>query len=459
MLSDEYFFDLALPSRTPTVLYSLLPMGLGDGSIESLSSYVLRLANRHKVSRRQLIYGYVKPLLDLSEADCHLFTCAGHRDRKQVVKSAGTLVSWASIFSKLTGNQDVLYCTPFWLDDVISTHQFFATTGRYCPICLEEAISNGSEPFEQQIWNVAAVTVCPKHMVRLRERRCLAPPEKRLQMHQRYQDVGSCDECGSVAYRCNTLPIEPASDEELWTSRQVFELFSYAVAGNAFYREDLTKGLLKIANEGFSGHLALLARLSSLPKSNTWRWVNDPKSRPSLQSLLQVCGAVGCTLLSLLRGDPKIGEYAPPVKPRSDVRNSISREKARELLILAISEPERFTSLKSIANKVGARSARTLRDTFPELCDELIAHNKAVELIEANRKQELIDQECRRLLIELDKQGRKPTLRNAATIVGTRWSKRSARGNTFLRLRPPFSAEDTNLGGFPVATAPAGPAS
>lgn len=435
MISDDYFFDLAIPRRPPTALYSLSPLGLRTGYIESLSSYVLRLAHKHRISRNQLIKGYVQSGYKLSRADSHLFTCAGYCDRVQTARVDDAQVSWAEIFVELTGNQDIIYCSHLWLTDIIANTGLFAAVGRYCPICFDESISNESPMFEQQIWNLDAVTACPKHGVRLRERRCHAPIDHAIPTHKRFHAPGHCSQCGSIAYRCNKLPVEVASVGELDVSKQIFGLFAYAASGNNYHREDLAKGLLKIAKDGFSDQLAPLARLSSLPKSQIWRWVNDLKSRPSIQSLLQICGAAGCTLASLLRGNPQIGESALVVQPRIRQRTTVSLELARGLLQSAISEIEILTSLQSIADKVGARSAKSLRDYFPELCGELVAKNKLVAQREAVRKRETVDLECKHLIASLTRKGRSLTLRNAATVVGTRWSTRGARGRSFLRLR------------------------
>lgn len=55
-------WDVAEPSRVrPSLLYSLTPCGLGTPYVESLSSYVTRLAEAHVISVWRLILHVLSP--------------------------------------------------------------------------------------------------------------------------------------------------------------------------------------------------------------------------------------------------------------------------------------------------------------------------------------------------------------------------------------------------------------
>ena len=57
-------WSLALPTLPPrSRLYSLAPMGIGTSQVESLTSYVMRLAEAHAVSPGTLIRQEIFPNL------------------------------------------------------------------------------------------------------------------------------------------------------------------------------------------------------------------------------------------------------------------------------------------------------------------------------------------------------------------------------------------------------------
>jgi hypothetical protein len=90
-------FDLwdLTPTKPPprSRLYSLQPMGLGTSRVESLTSYLTRLAQAHTVSLRTLVKREVFPLLAKNYKGCdlekmHSLNGMGHG--KQVAVLAAT---------------------------------------------------------------------------------------------------------------------------------------------------------------------------------------------------------------------------------------------------------------------------------------------------------------------------------------------------------------------------------
>lgn len=143
-------------------LFPIAPFGCGSADVESLASYIHRLAFEHGVSVGVLIR--------------YLYWC-GIKDG--LISSEDTTASWASVntlvrpckktnqirdlLQSYTGND--LRGTIFWvLNNALGTsYGEIVKTFRWCPECLAEMESLNIEPYFKLIWHIKAITACPTH--------------------------------------------------------------------------------------------------------------------------------------------------------------------------------------------------------------------------------------------------------------------------------------------------------
>jgi len=145
-----------LPPRSH--LYSLQPAGMGTEVIESLTSYVARLAEIHRVSVRRLLSEKIlllikppTPLKDqLQAAQTWLGATPG------VIKAVGCL-------QRLTLRQDLQNLTLLPWQKQLPTTAVFHPAQPFCPVCYEEARNAEAEVYEPLLWTLAAVNVCLRH--------------------------------------------------------------------------------------------------------------------------------------------------------------------------------------------------------------------------------------------------------------------------------------------------------
>lgn len=144
-----------LPRRSH--LYSLQPIGLGTGAIESLSSYVARLAALHQVSVRTLLDQKLLLLLKPPKTFAHHLQAAETwlADTPEVAKLVNCL-------RRLTLRQDLHQLTLLPWQPQLSTSNVFHEAQPFCSACYEEDRDTDGV-YDPLLWSLSSVKVCLRH--------------------------------------------------------------------------------------------------------------------------------------------------------------------------------------------------------------------------------------------------------------------------------------------------------
>src|SRR5258708_3934662 len=141
---------IEIPPRTP--LYHLEPIGVGTGDVESLSSYISRLAAIYHSNVRDLLLEVVGP------ASLSHFLTAGRvlvRPLPRGKDAFGTISSainginsvtrtLVAILEYLTGEHSLRQLTLLPFEKVIPTRSLLRKTRVWCPVCYEN--QSGQQP-------------------------------------------------------------------------------------------------------------------------------------------------------------------------------------------------------------------------------------------------------------------------------------------------------------------------
>ena len=160
-------WDLTLPTcLTHSRLYALEPLGMGTSNVESLTSYVTRLAEAHGVSLRTLV---IQELLPLLKRD-YLSNPFGNtlssfwKEAARALNGTGTLAQeWAQTLERLTLRTNLRFLTLLPWATVLTQQRLLRCTRAWCPDCFMEWQATGIPIYEPLLWNVNAVSVCPRH--------------------------------------------------------------------------------------------------------------------------------------------------------------------------------------------------------------------------------------------------------------------------------------------------------
>ncbi|HEY6411479.1 MAG TPA: TniQ family protein, partial [Ktedonobacteraceae bacterium] len=172
----ELFCDLWDGELTETKLHGRLyyiePIVVGDPMVESLTSYVTRLADAHSISPRTLIKNEIAPLLRKTSLYQGGRLMSGHLNTylKQSHTLNGTTL-WAAdmveVLEQLTGRHDLRFLTMLSWKHVISTQKLLRWSRAWCPMCYEQWQEMNQIVYEPLLWSLDVMSVCHIHRIPL----------------------------------------------------------------------------------------------------------------------------------------------------------------------------------------------------------------------------------------------------------------------------------------------------
>ena len=163
-----------LPARSR--LYTLPPIGIGTSLVESLCSYVVRLADAHAVSvgdlvGRELSQAGEKPLVWLGRfMRQHRAASHGFHARANAINGTGeTARRWINAIERATLQNRLRFLTLAPFEQVFSRQGVPRGVRAWCSACYEEQKECGEAIYDPLLWTVALVSLCPRHLTRLEE--------------------------------------------------------------------------------------------------------------------------------------------------------------------------------------------------------------------------------------------------------------------------------------------------
>jgi len=148
---------------TPTRLFYLAPLGASSVEVESLTSYVRRLALAHVVSSTTLIRDLLLKPQRLANARINLmFEPSRSTESLNGSSAASRLV--VSGLEALTGRRDLGITTFGAVTDAIELGAAFRTFRAWCPMCLR-----ADQPYDRLAWSLSVWRICAIHGLPLRD--------------------------------------------------------------------------------------------------------------------------------------------------------------------------------------------------------------------------------------------------------------------------------------------------
>lgn len=394
------FEDLTLPPRSR--LFHLGPVGIGKPFVESLSGYSSRLAETHHVTHASLFGREIAPHIDrrhlrnsASRSNVNALLAASFRTLERAVNGTGlTATDYAKALEKLTLQPGLRYLTMLTWRSVISHRHLLKQYRAWCASCYEERRLEELPIYEQLLWSLEVVTVCPIHNRRLSSRcnHC----NHTLRLLDSHSRPGFCSKCNAWLGASSTQDLSsevPPGNEDLQYQTRVAEQVGSLLAAAPKITEPPSKAAIAasiewcISNSQYKNEFAF-SRAAHLPQStvNDWR---RGDSIPQLDKTLKVCLIVDIPVLEFIRGDlPHYNHQAQfrkvvvPERPAGLKTPSASAhkygnaelEKAKNLFeILLTSDPP--VPAEEIAGRIGFPNT-TLRYRFPELYSLAVARYK-----------------------------------------------------------------------------------
>lgn len=279
---------------------------------------------------------------------------------------------------------------------------------KWCPVCYEEDVAAGFDPYARLMWSIEDVKVCPIHRVRL-QTACATCGKQSFRMLTGRDISGRCPRC--LAWLGNrALLVDESRDDHsrflLWVARSYFDLLDTSLSSELDIRPGFRIVLLQLNNHHFNGVYSKLAQAIERNHSIVSRWVSSNGS-PSWQALCEISFVFQVPLLDLLTGQTDAVAISSvrrlPHAALSRINNPKKLPERRDLTKIDAflkkvekGEVSAITSFTKVAERLGMHP-HDLRRLSPDRAKRLSA-------LLALRKAEIsrMNNEARKLTLELE---------------------------------------------------------
>ena len=383
------FWDLTPPAiPTRSRLYPLEPIGVGTGEVESLSSYVLRLAAAHCLPLAALFDEIVAPLVQ----EARLLSTTGYPELVLVnaarpINGMGvTAAACVQALESLTLRMDLRWLTAITWQGIFTTRYWLRPARAWCPACFESQRREERIIFEPLLWTLRAVTVCPIHK-RALVAVCPHCRGESLPMTRRSRP-GRCAKCthwlGSLD-AAGPPPDESMSrdwDWRLWAAKAAGELFAAPPGMIARpERATLIETIARCVDHFTEGRAHAFAYHFGLNESLLWKCLNR-HSQPSLETVLRISYLSGPSILDFVNGtavfpDPATRQGMFVCPPNQHPPNKYRRYGQERLILQEALNETPPPSLAEVTTRLRYCRTSVLRQAHPELYRQIKARHMA----------------------------------------------------------------------------------
>jgi hypothetical protein len=362
----------SLPARSR--LFSLEPVGIGTTDVESLTSYIARLAEAHCVSPRQLLCKEILGKHTTHYSSSPLFS-------GEHINGIGGLAEVATTsLEHLTMQHDLHVMTMLTWRNVLSQQQLIKPNKAWCATCYQERANADNPVYDSLIWTLRSVSICRKHQEQLSH---LCPHcNRHLPLLSRFYRPGHCSKCqrwlGSPNNsKANRRGGRPALTEEL--SQQlsfvdiIGELLSISPSVTSVPTiENFRANLSQYIKDNACGSINLFSDYVQI-WSGTIRRLTKREIKLSLEVLCRLCSKLGISPLSLFSEHPKqvtIEQPSDIYRPKAIRLKGIVPWDDVKGYLQAVLKETPPPSLEAVGRRMGYYPPR-LKNHFPKLCERI----------------------------------------------------------------------------------------
>jgi len=399
-------FDAWAPARAAppprSRLYRLEPIGIGTPEVESLSSYLNRLAQAHCVMVTTLITHELLPRLGvLAPPRAHPAPTPprgggrglGQHLARQINGLGRIAATWVEGLEALTGRRDLRFLTLLTWRAVLPTRHLFAPRLRWCPACFEDQRTTGHPRYMPLVWTLNPVTVCVHHRQPFQSH-CPVCHQPLVAFSGRSRP-GYCSRCGAwlgAAEHGALPPVEPPAAEAWHWPCWVGTTLGHLLQAAPRLERPPPRETVARAFAAYHAHRSAAGRPPGTvdlgrQRVRSSRWAQGER-RMQIDLLLRFCWQMGISLVQFLTEPPPVrvppGAVAmppPSVPVVATVPGPLTgprREALRGALEAALATAGPPVSLRAVAKRLHMET-RTLWAYAPDLCKPLV-HRRTMSL-------------------------------------------------------------------------------
>ena len=413
-------------------LFHQVPIGVGTSHVESLTSYVSRLAVAHSVSTGTLLAIEIGPLIKTNYLS-NTKSIVAIYGQESVRALNGTRLGALQLvraLETLTLRTDLRFLTMLSWAEVFPVLGLLKHGQAWCPLCLEEWLENKTVIYLPLLWTLNVVKVCPYHHQPLQSQ-C---PHCHAQFLPLWHSSrpGYCLKCsGWLGSPENAEKVEPsfleATDEfewDIWAANTLGSLIAQAPYQHSpLPRETIKKALVFFVNKCSNCDVLAFEQLIGVSHSEMTQWYSGT-TIPTLDKLLKICARLQISLIDFLQPEilPKASTNQVTLCPsprqrQPTVTSQRNKARIRSLLKSVLNQNEHPSpSVREVARRYHVGGATFYRYA-PDLCRAISARYWDYKKLLQQQTIQQGNSEVKRLVPELYAQGITPSVKNLASVM------------------------------------------
>jgi transcriptional regulator with XRE-family HTH domain len=427
-------WDLTFPLHSSrSRLYALEPLGVNTPNLESLTSYMARLAGAHSVSLRTLMKQELLPQLRRD----YLSNPFGSLDAfwleaARALNGTGILArDWAQALERLTLRTDLQLLTLLPWTAVLTQQRLLRSVRAWCPDCFAEWQTAGQPIYEPLLWNVKAIGVCLRHQRALLEQCPYPDCHAALPVLASHLRPGYCSKCsrwlGVMTDLSNISQTNSQWHWQVWATEMIGELLSHNMDLTITPHLRNIPSLITAAREQDApGSMQNLERRLQLSRRTLDTW-HSGKQIPQLETLLRLCYCCKVSLyevFTLPSGTLHWGKLK--IRPLPDIPNPYRNRRhpipmdlvsiQQRLEDVLAQEEQPPPSMRTVAKRLNY-SPRELREHFPELSRAISKRRRNYYTIRREQRILQLKEEIRQAILKNHSQGIYPTSHRVGLLL------------------------------------------
>ncbi|MEN1969719.1 TniQ family protein [Lentibacillus sp. N15] len=471
LVDEQRIVDNFLSTRTE--LYNIEPVGIGTPYVESLLSYIARLAEKHNISETVMLKEVFAPVMENENIKIDV-SQRGNTYREHLANGISTFsLELISSIEKLTGRKDIQYTTMInwgglFNENIVNRNR------RWCPLCLEMFQQELGIVYEPLLWAISEIKVCDRHQISLKE---LCPHcGKKMSYIHRNLIVGHCQYCLKWLGESNSNENKILSEDQKNVLKNYKQLFEVSPSLRSFPNKNCISNVLqKLEKQLEFESLLQFSKFLGVNYSGMFYWVKN-KRNPSPEKLLHIANKLSCTIYEMISDENlylkvKVDDFDKSRKvskitivemesylrdaaytkstpkslaevcrvggfSRTAAKNNfphlsqlildnfalhrknsvIQRQKDIEIILKEILTHERPKSLKKSLKDYGL-SIRTAQKYHPELCKKIIERHQQFIKIGKEKRIKVIEKEIKTIMLGLHQKGIYPSFSQINKVI------------------------------------------
>lgn len=376
---DELELAFSRPARS--YLHSPAPIGFGTGMVESLTSYLARLANSHCVGVADLLACLVERAGESLPSAARRVYNLTRLPSRELNDMQTVARRWSNLVAEQTLRDGTDQLTLLPWRDLVTPRTITHRSQRWCPLCLD----SWQTIYWPLLWSLRVVTICPWHQQPLEERcsQCQASVPALTAEAQ----IGFCFKCHAWL-GLPTIQVKEAAHQEALTIAQGALAMLAAVPGQQHDATlDKLARLLQFCQQAANCRQIHLAHALKLEPPILYRIIARD-NLVSIPTLLAILTGLGVSIHDFVTQPVEeivsSGHMAPFVNglPNKQKRRELSpqlpgrratpeRLAAIQAALEAAAQESPPTTLKTVAQRLGT-TVKLLKLHYPQLSRQIV---------------------------------------------------------------------------------------